>query len=150
MACPTHQQEQVLLLSAKPAQIYSLTHEEEKAGAEISTDSPIKKNKKPNQVMQEHNILTKMQIKINYQNLWKFRAKVSDAVMTRPQPESDPRLFFKMLNKNTVSENDSSMSIYPCIPIPGSSALGAGAALLCKSSEILKCPKKRCSCENTR
>lgn len=58
--------------------------------------------------------------------------------MTRPQPESDPRLLFKMLNKNTVSENDSSMSIYPCIPIPGSSALGAGAASLCKSSEILK------------
>lgn len=91
MECPTHQQEQVLQLSAEPAQIYSLTHEEEKAGTETSTDSPIKKNKNPNQVMQEHNILTKMQGKFNHQNLWKFLAKLSDVVMTRPQPESDPR-----------------------------------------------------------
>lgn len=43
--------------------------------------------------MQEDNILTKMQGKINNQNLWKFLANLSDAVMTRPKPERDPRLF---------------------------------------------------------
>lgn len=89
--------------------------------------------------MQEHNILTKTQGQINHQNLWKFLANLSDAVVTRPKPESDPRLFFKMVNKNKASENDSSISLYPCIPTPDNSALGAVAALLCTSSEILKC-----------
>lgn len=94
MESPTHQQEQVLQLSAKPAQIYSLTYEEEKAGTETNTDPPIKNNKKPKQETQEHNIFTKMQGKINHQNVWKFLANLSDAVLTRPQPEDDLWLFF--------------------------------------------------------
>lgn len=73
MESPTHQQEQVLQVSAKPAQIYSLTYEEEKAGTETNTDPPIKNNKKPKQETQEHSIFTKMQGKINHQifgNFW--------------------------------------------------------------------------------